>query len=97
MNERGAFKNIIMKKSIFKRTIEIIIFVVFLFFLFAPLFSTIIWSVALRWYWPHTFPQKIGFDYWLQALGITKSLHCHYCSYNNYGNCHSGRLCISKT
>jgi ABC-type spermidine/putrescine transport system permease subunit II len=63
-----------MKKSIFKRTIEIIIFVVFLFFLFAPLFSTIIWSVALRWYWPHTFPQKIGFDYWLQALGITKSL-----------------------
>jgi ABC-type spermidine/putrescine transport system permease subunit II len=33
-----------------------------------------IWSVALRWYWPYTLPQKIGFDYWLQALGITKSL-----------------------
>ncbi|OFW51421.1 MAG: spermidine/putrescine ABC transporter permease [Actinobacteria bacterium RBG_13_35_12] len=63
-----------MKKSIFKKTIEIVIFVVFLFFLFTPLFSTIIWSVALVWYWPHTLPQKVGFDYWLQALGITKSL-----------------------
>jgi ABC-type spermidine/putrescine transport system permease subunit II len=63
-----------MKKSIFKKTIEIVIFVIFLFFLFTPLFSTIIWSVALRWYWPHTLPQKVGFDYWLQALGITKSL-----------------------
>ena len=74
MNKKGVFKDIIMKKSIFKKTIEIVIFVVFLFFLFTPLFSTIIWSVALVWYWPHTLPQKVGFDYWLQALGITKSL-----------------------
>jgi ABC-type spermidine/putrescine transport system permease subunit II len=74
MNKKGVFKDIIMKKSIFKKTIEIVIFVVFLFFLFTPLFSTFIWSVALVWYWPHTLPQKVGFDYWLQALGITKSL-----------------------
>src|SRR4030042_3258210 len=74
MNKKGVFEDIIMKKSIFKKTIEIVIFVVFLFFLFTPLFSTIIWSVALVWYWPHTLPQKVGFDYWLQALGITKSL-----------------------
>ena len=74
MNKKGVFKDIIMKKSIFKKTIEIVIFVVFLFFLFTPLFSTLIWSVALVWYWPHTLPQKVGFDYWLQALGITKSL-----------------------
>jgi len=63
-----------MQKSVFRKTIEIIIFTVFIFFLFAPLFSLGIWSVALRWYWPHTLPQEIGFDYWLQALGITKSL-----------------------
>ena len=63
-----------MQKSVFRKTIEIIIFTVFIFFLFAPLLSLGIWSVALRWYWPHTLPQKIGFDYWLQALGITKSL-----------------------
>lgn len=74
MNKKRVFEDIIMKKSIFKKTIEIVIFVVFLFFLFTPLFSTIIWSVALVWYWPHTLPQKVGFDYWLQALGITKSL-----------------------
>lgn len=74
MNKKRLSKDTIMKKSIFKKTIEIVIFVVFLFFLFTPLFSTIIWSVALVWYWPHTFSQKIGFDYWLQALGITKSL-----------------------
>jgi len=63
-----------MQKSWIIRTIEIIIFIIFLFFLFVPLFSTIIWSIALRWYWPYTFPQEIGFDYWLQALGIIKSL-----------------------
>jgi len=63
-----------MNKSVFRKTIEIIIFTVFIFFLFAPVLSLGIWSVALRWYWPHTIPQKIGFDYWLQALGITKSL-----------------------
>jgi ABC-type spermidine/putrescine transport system permease subunit II len=63
-----------MQKSVFRKTIEIIIFTVFIFFLFAPLLSLVIWSVALRWYWPHTLPQEIGFDYWLQALGITKSL-----------------------
>jgi putative spermidine/putrescine transport system permease protein len=63
-----------MQKSVFRKTIEIIIFTVFIFFLFAPLLSLGIWSVALRWYWPHTLPQKMGFDYWLQALGITKSL-----------------------
>ncbi len=63
-----------MQKSVFGKTIEIIIFIVFIFFLFAPVLSLGIWSVALRWYWPYTLPQKIGFDYWLQALGITKSL-----------------------
>ncbi|MGD9552644.1 MAG: ABC transporter permease, partial [Candidatus Caldatribacteriota bacterium] len=61
-------------KSIWKMTIEMILFVFFLFILFAPIFSVMIWSVAIRWYWPNTFPQEIGFDYWLQALGIIKNL-----------------------
>jgi len=71
-----------MQKSVFRKTIEIIIFIVFIFFLFAPLLSLGIWSVALRWYWPNTLPIKLG--------------HCHYCSYNNHGNCHSGRLFVGK-
>lgn len=62
------------KKSIFKKTIELIVFIIFIFLLFTPIFSTLIWSVAIRWYWPHTLPQQIGFDYWLQALGIIKNL-----------------------
>jgi ABC-type spermidine/putrescine transport system permease subunit II len=63
-----------VNKSIWKVTIEMILFVFFLFILFAPIFSVMIWSVAIRWYWPNTFPQEIGFDYWLQALGIIKNL-----------------------
>ena len=63
-----------MKKSILRKTIEIIIFLVFIFFLFAPVLSMGIWSIALRWYWPNTLPQEIGLDYWFQALGIAKSL-----------------------
>jgi len=67
-------KNKKANKSIWKVTIEMILFVFFLFILFAPVFSVMIWSVAIRWYWPNTFPQEIGFDYWLQALGIIKNL-----------------------
>jgi len=63
-----------LKKSILRKTIEIIIFLVFIFFLFAPVLSMGIWSIALRWYWPNTLPQEIGLDYWFQALGIAKSL-----------------------
>ncbi|NQS90040.1 ABC transporter permease subunit [Patescibacteria group bacterium] len=61
-------------KCIFKKTAEAIVLILLLFFLLGPLLSLGIWSIALRWYWPHTLPQKVGFDYWLQALGITKSL-----------------------
>lgn len=61
-------------KCIFKKTAETIVLILLLFFLLGPLLSLGIWSIALRWYWPHTLPQKVGFDYWLQALGITKSL-----------------------
>ncbi len=61
-------------QSILKKTVELILFIIFLFILFAPIFSILIWSIAIRWYWPNTFPQQIGFDYWLQALGIIKSL-----------------------
>jgi len=68
--EKGKKKN----KSILKKTVEMVFFVFFLFILFAPIFSILIWSVAIRWYWPNTMPQEIGFDYWLQALGITKNL-----------------------
>ncbi|MDD2352545.1 MAG: ABC transporter permease subunit [Atribacterota bacterium] len=71
MNKKEVKKK---NKPIVKKTIEMVFFIFFLFILFAPIFSILIWSVAIRWYWPNTMPQEIGFDYWLQALGVTKNL-----------------------
>ncbi|MFA5563809.1 MAG: ABC transporter permease subunit [Candidatus Caldatribacteriota bacterium] len=71
MNKKEVKKK---NKPIVKKTIEMVLFIFFLFILFAPIFSILIWSVAIRWYWPNTMPQEIGFDYWLQALGVTKNL-----------------------
>jgi ABC-type glycerol-3-phosphate transport system permease component len=52
-----------------------IIFLIFVFLLIIwPMMSLFIWSIAETWYWPSTLPQKIGFDYWKQALGLQKSL-----------------------
>ncbi len=42
--------------------------------IFGPMLGLVIWSVAMRWYWPHLLPQEVGFDYWLQALGLQTSL-----------------------
>ena len=39
-----------------------------------PMMSLFIWSHAETWYWPSTLPQKMGLDYWKQALGLQKSL-----------------------
>ena len=52
-----------------------IILLIFVFLLIIwPMMSLFIWSIAETWYWPSTLPQKIGFDYWKQALGMQKSL-----------------------
>ncbi len=51
------------------------IFLIFVFLLVVwPMMSLFIWSIAETWYWPSSLPQKIGFDYWKQALGLQKSL-----------------------
>ncbi len=52
---------------------EILLLILSLLILFGPMLSLGLWSVAEQWYWPHLFPQKIGFSYWSQALGIQKS------------------------
>lgn len=38
------------------------------FFIFGPLASMAIWSVALRWFWPHALPQEVGLRYWADAF-----------------------------
>lgn len=44
----------------------------FAFIIFGPLSSVILWSIAIKWYWPHIWPQEIGLAYWKQALGLQR-------------------------
>ena len=53
---------------------ELILLLLVFLVIFGPMMSLFIWSVAIRWYWPSTLPQEVGFDYWRQALGLQKSL-----------------------
>jgi putative spermidine/putrescine transport system permease protein len=61
------------KRFYINRSLDIILFILSLLILFGPMFSLAIWSVAEQWFWPNALPQKIGFSYWLQALGIQTS------------------------
>ena len=36
--------------------------------IFGPLSSLVLWSFAEKWYWPHLFPQQVGFFYWAKVL-----------------------------
>jgi ABC-type spermidine/putrescine transport system permease subunit II len=53
---------------------ELILLLLVFLVIFGPMMSLFIWSIALRWYWPSTLPQEVGFDYWRQAIGLQKSL-----------------------
>jgi ABC-type spermidine/putrescine transport system permease subunit II len=55
-------------------TLEIAFLVVVFLIIIWPMTSLFIWSIAETWYWPHALPQKIGLDYWQQALGLKHSL-----------------------
>ncbi len=44
----------------------------FVFIVVGPLSSVVLWSVAIKWYWPHVLPQEIGLAYWKQALGLQR-------------------------
>jgi len=63
-----------LKSRLLVKSAEAILLILLCFFIFGPITGLVLWSIALRWYWPHVLPQKIGLDYWLQALGLQKSL-----------------------
>lgn len=60
--------------KLFRKSVEAVVLVVLCLVVFGPMLGLVLWSIALRWYWPHLLPQEVGFDYWLQALGLQKSL-----------------------
>lgn len=61
-------------KRLLTTTLELILLVLMFLLIVGPMMSLVIWSVAIRWYWPATLPQTVGFDYWRQALGLQQSL-----------------------
>lgn len=61
-------------KRLLTKTAETISLVLLCLVVFGPMLGLVLWSIALRWYWPNLLPQEIGADYWLQALGLQKSL-----------------------
>ncbi len=61
-------------KRILILTAEILMLVLVFLIIVGPMMSLFIWSIAQRWYWPHTLPQEVGFEYWKQALGLHTSL-----------------------
>ncbi|UCC85954.1 MAG: ABC transporter permease subunit [Anaerolineales bacterium] len=62
------------RSKILVKAIEAVVLVFLCFFIFGPMLALVLWSVAMKWFWPHVLPQEIGLDYWAQALGLQKSL-----------------------
>jgi putative spermidine/putrescine transport system permease protein len=63
-----------MNRRLWTRALETVLLVVLCFAIFAPMLGVVLWSVAIRWYWPNVLPQEVGLDYWKQALGVERSL-----------------------
>ena len=61
-------------KRLLLKSLEAMLLVFLFFLIFGPMVGLVLWSIAIRWFWPHALPQDIGLDYWAQALGFQKSL-----------------------
>ncbi len=61
-------------KRLLLKSLEAVLLVFLFFLIFGPMAGLVLWSIAIRWFWPHALPQDVGLDYWAQALGFQKSL-----------------------
>ena len=57
-----------IKINLGKMVIKIIVMIVILFIILGPLFGVVLWSFAIKWYWPHPIPQIMGFKYWAEVF-----------------------------
>jgi len=39
-----------------------------LFVIIGPLIGVVLWSFAIKWYWPHLIPQVMGVRYWMDVF-----------------------------
>jgi putative spermidine/putrescine transport system permease protein len=56
------------RPAMFRITGKMIAYLVTAFVIFGPLSGLVIWSLAIKWYWPHLFPLEWGLAYWLKAF-----------------------------
>jgi putative spermidine/putrescine transport system permease protein len=45
-----------------------IVFGTLAFFIFGPLFNLVLWTVAEKWYFPHSLPLEYGFSHWARVF-----------------------------
>ncbi|HHY46353.1 MAG TPA: ABC transporter permease subunit [Firmicutes bacterium] len=48
--------------------LKLVIITILGFAIFGPLAGTLLWSFAIKWYWPSALPQEFGLKYWANAL-----------------------------
>lgn len=57
------------KESWYKLMIvKVIIVTVLGVIIFGPLSGTLLWSFAIKWFWPNALPQQVGLNYWAEAV-----------------------------
>ncbi len=56
------------KTGLGKMILKIIVMVIILFVILGPLFGVVLWSFAMKWYWPHPIPQEMGLKYWSEVF-----------------------------
>lgn len=63
--------NPVLKKpmtSPLKLTLKLLAYALTIFVIFGPLSGLVIWSFAIKWYWPHLLPSEWGLYYWQKAF-----------------------------
>ncbi|MEJ2555834.1 MAG: hypothetical protein P8186_06350 [Anaerolineae bacterium] len=61
-----------IRSKLLVKSIEAVVLIVLGFFIFGPMLALVLWSVAIKWFWPHVFPQEIKKAWLLERLVLPK-------------------------